>query len=282
MMDARSLTKALGGRWYGRYGMACCPVHDDRKPSLSIRDGERRLIVNCFAGCDWQDVKAEFRRLGLPGGGNEPRRCPKTAKATVPGAILSPKIDAADDDQERRIKTALSLWKASAPLPDTLGSRYFTERRGLHIGALGDLSHALRWHEGIGAVVALMTNAVTNEPTGIHRTFLNPDGTKRERKMLGRQGVIRLSPDEEVTLGLGLTEGIEDGLAVLLSGWAPVSCATSAGAIERFPVLSGIDCLTIHADYDNAGINAAQICVDRWIAADRDAFISYPKDLRDE
>ena len=41
MMDARSLTKALGGRWYGRYGMACCPVHDDRTPSLSIRDGER-------------------------------------------------------------------------------------------------------------------------------------------------------------------------------------------------------------------------------------------------
>ena len=100
--------------------------------------------------------------------------------------------------------------------------------------------------------------------------------------MLGRQGVIRLSADEEVTLGLGLTEGIEDGLAVLLSGWAPVWCATSAGAIERFPVLSGIESLTIHADYDNAGINAAQICVDRWIAADRDAFISYPKDLGDE
>ena len=127
-----------------------------------------------------------------------------------------------------------------------------------------------------------MTDPLTGEPCGVHRTFLNPDGTKRERKMLGRQGVIRLSPDEEVTLGLGLTEGVEDGLAVLLSGWAPVWCATSAGAIERFPVLSGIDCLTIHADYDNAGINAAQICVDRWIAADRDAFISYPKDLGDE
>jgi hypothetical protein len=83
MMDARSVTKALGGCWHGRYGMACCPVHDDRKPSLSIRDGERLLIVNCFAGCDWQDVKAEFRYLGLLGAGNEPRRCPNTAKATV-------------------------------------------------------------------------------------------------------------------------------------------------------------------------------------------------------
>jgi hypothetical protein len=238
MMDARSLTKALGGRWYGRYGLAYCPVHNDRTPSLSIHDGERQLIVNCFAGCDWQDVKVEFRRLGLLGGGSEPRR-PRTAKATVP-VRSSPQIDAADDDQERRVKTALSLWKASAPLPDTLGSRYFTEHRGFHIGALGDLSHALRWHEGIGAVVALMTNAVTNEPTGIHRTFLNPDGTKRERKMLGKQGVIRLTPDDEVTSGLGLTEGVEDGLAVLLSGWAPVWCATSSGAIERFPPLAAL------------------------------------------
>ena len=85
-----------------------------------------------------------------------------------------------------------------------------------------------------------------------------------------------------MTLGLGLTEGIEDGLAVLLSGWTPVWCATSAGAIERFPVLGGIDCLTVHADYDNAGITAAQACVDRWIAAGREAAISFPKDLRDE
>ena len=87
--------------------------------------------------------------------GNEPRRCRKAAKVAVAGTILPPKIDAADDDLKRRIKTARSLWKASVPLPNTLGWRYFTERRGLHIGVLGDLSHALRWHEGIRAVVAL-------------------------------------------------------------------------------------------------------------------------------
>ena len=207
--------------------------------------------------------------------GNEPRRCPRTAKASR--QIL--KIDAADDDLKRRINTARSLWKTAVPLPDTLGQRYFVERRQLRIGVLGDLHHALRWHEGIGAVVALMTDPLTNKPCGIHRTFLAADGTKSERRMLGRQGVVRLSPDDEVTLGLGITEGIEDGLAVLLSGWAPVWCATSAGAIERFPVLSGIECLTVHADCDNAGINAAQICVDRWVAAGREAVISYPKEF---
>ena len=38
--------------------------------------------------------------------------------------------------------------------------------------------------------------------------------------MLGSQGVVRLSIDEDVTLGLGICEGIEDGLAVLQLGWA--------------------------------------------------------------
>ena len=126
---------------------------------------------------------------------NEPRRCARTAKARG-GKTILPKVDAGADDQERRIKTALRIWDQSVPLPDTLGWRYFTERRGLH-GVLGDLSHALRWHEGIGAVIALMTDPLTNKPCGIHRTFLNSDGTKRERKMLGRQGVIRLSPDNK-------------------------------------------------------------------------------------
>jgi hypothetical protein len=36
-------------------------------------------------------------------------------------------------------------------------------------------------------IVALMTDPITNEPTGVHRTYLNRDATKRERKMLGRQ-----------------------------------------------------------------------------------------------
>jgi hypothetical protein len=41
----------------------------------------------------------------------------------------------------------------------------------------------LRFHRGINAVIGLVTDPITNEPIGVHRTFLN--GTKRERKMLG-------------------------------------------------------------------------------------------------
>ena len=121
-----------------------------------------------------------------------------------------------------------------------------------------------------------MTDSTTNEPAGIHRTFLNSDSTKRERKMLGRKGVIRLSANDDVTLGLGVVEGVEDGLAVLLSGWAPVWSIADAGAMAKFPVLDGIESLTIFADADRAGINAANTCAARWQSSDREARIVPP------
>jgi hypothetical protein len=39
------------GRWLAR-----CPAHDDKSPSLSIRDASDRLLIHCFAGCEPLDV----------------------------------------------------------------------------------------------------------------------------------------------------------------------------------------------------------------------------------
>lgn len=40
------------GEW-----MARCPAHDDRGPSLSIKDvGDGRTLIHCFAGCGAVDV----------------------------------------------------------------------------------------------------------------------------------------------------------------------------------------------------------------------------------
>lgn len=44
--------KTGSGRWIAR-----CPAHDDRSPSLAIREcDDTRLLVHCFAGCDVDDV----------------------------------------------------------------------------------------------------------------------------------------------------------------------------------------------------------------------------------
>lgn len=41
------------GRWIAR-----CPVHDDRSPSLAVRNTGDRLLLHCFAGCDVYTVVA--------------------------------------------------------------------------------------------------------------------------------------------------------------------------------------------------------------------------------
>lgn len=59
-------------------------------------------------------------------------------------------------------------------------------------------------------------------------------------------------------------------------GWRPVWAATSAGAIKRFPVLAGIEALTIFADPDTAGTQAARDCAARWVESGRKACICTP------
>ncbi|MDE3037095.1 MAG: toprim domain-containing protein [Pseudomonadota bacterium] len=80
----------------------------------------------------------------------------------------------------------------------------------------------------------------------------------------------------ERCLGLGIAEGIEDALTVMASGWRPVWAAVDAGNIASFPVLPGIECLTIFADHDKAGLEAARRCAERWQAAGRDVRIVSP------
>lgn len=40
----------------GRY-LACCPAHEDRKPSLAVRElDDGRVLVHCFSGCAVHEV----------------------------------------------------------------------------------------------------------------------------------------------------------------------------------------------------------------------------------
>ncbi len=81
-------------------------------------------------------------------------------------------------------------------------------------------------------MIAVMRDIVTNEPRAIHRTALKPDGIGKAemadrgspKRMLGPAAgcAVKLSDDAEVTYGLGVAEGIENGLAALCSGWSPV------------------------------------------------------------
>lgn len=194
-----------------------------------------------------------------------------------------PRPAALEPEPKATLENARQVWReavnsAGSPIETYLASR------GLRLPA----TPVLRFHpacprgkERLPAMIALMTDATTGEPVGIHRTFLRHDGHGKadghSKMMLGGAGIIRLAPDEAVTLGLGLAEGIETSLAVMQhAGWSPVWAAASAGAIATFPVLPGIEALTIFADADAAGDKAARACAEKWQEAGREVTIARP------
>jgi hypothetical protein len=174
------------------------------------------------------------------------------------------------------------IWNSAIDAGGTLVETYLASR-GLALpdGVTHNVIrfHPALYHEGKRApgMVLLFRDIVTDKPTAIHRTFLARDGTKLDRKMLGPVAgcAIKLSAHEDVSLRLHIGEGIETGLAGMMLGFAPMWVLGSAGAIASFPVLSGVECLTILTDNDKAnavtgktpGQNAAKECSKRWTDA---------------
>ena len=186
--------------------------------------------------------------------------------------------------------TARRLWQEaraarSTPVETYLASRGLTLR---HDAPIRFHPACPRGTERLPAMIALMTDPVTAEPVGIHRTFILPDGGGKAdvqaKMMLGNAGVIRLVEDAEVTTGLGIAEGIETSLAIMQrAGWSPIWACGSAGMIARFPVLAGIEALTVFPDLDDkgAGIDAARKCIARYRDAGKETTIIKPPIGRD-
>lgn len=120
------------GRWIAR-----CPAHEDRAPSLSVRELEDgRVLIHCFAGCAVQNVLAavglEFANLfpDLPVGHAKPERqsfnprdvlaciALETAVVAAAGGALLEGKPFSEEDRERlalavtRLRAAVSLTEA--------------------------------------------------------------------------------------------------------------------------------------------------------------------------
>lgn len=169
-MSARTVTLALHGKWHRRYGLACCPAHADRNPSLTLADGnEGRLLLSCKAGCSFEDVMralcqmgvigASGTRLGLP--------CPKVlARRDVERRI----------EDERIERRALAIWNEALPISGSLAERYL-RARGITCELPDNLRfHPACWHPSARRIPAMIALVEGLPRTAIHRTFLRPDG----------------------------------------------------------------------------------------------------------
>src|SRR5690606_38804701 len=111
--------------------------------------------------------------------------------------------------------------------------------------------------------------------SGVHRTYLQPDGSAKapvlpDKMMLGDclGGSVQLAPAEPE---LAVTEGIETGLSVAQMTGRATWAAMSEGGIVRLvlpPLPLAADVL-IAADGDPAGRRAAYTAAERWLAEGR-------------
>jgi hypothetical protein len=176
---------------------------------------------------------------------------------------------------------ALRLWNEGIDPRGTLAELYLADRR-LNLGEnlAGDV---LRWHPPTKAMLALFRDIRTDEPRAISRTFIDDARLKIGRKFLGPVGgcAVKLDADEEVTHGLHVAEGVETAMAARQLGLRPTWALGSAGAVAAFPVLSGIESLTLLAEHDDTSAKAVEACAARWHEAGREVIINEPIDGKD-
>src|SRR5262249_6611041 len=155
---------------------------------------------------DHRGVRWRCHHCTWSGGGFYDEKPSRQGSAGAPVGIV--KTNPAADDRGRKQGITVRLWRETGALPGKPAGRYFLQQRKINITSL-DLSHVLRWHASDRMVLARMSDPLTGEELGIHRTFLDQRGQKFDRKMLGYGGIARLWPDEAVTQGLVIGEGIE-------------------------------------------------------------------------
>ena len=266
MMDARTLTETLGGRWHLRYGVAACPIcqPEARKDqdALTLSDGRNGLLAHCKkGGCDFRDILAA---AGIaPGSYQRPDP-----------AIIAQREAEHRAEAEKRARQAHDLWRDAQPITGTAAETYL---RGRAITC--PLPASLRFHPGAwhGATArcypALVALVEGSDGFAVHRTYLRADGLGKaavepEKAMLGATagGAVRL------TDGLGLlvvAEGIETALSLacgLLREPATIWAALSTSGIRALRLPDKPGRLTIARDGDDAGKAAAITLAERAVA----------------
>src|SRR5262249_12446379 len=141
--------------------------------------------------------------------------------------------------------------------------------------------HSRCWLDGKypPALIALFRDIETGERAGIHRTWLTADAQKIDRRMFGRwprPRAIKLWPaDNRLVVG----EGIETVLAAATQlGMRPAWALSSKIYLQKLPVISGVDELTILVDHDSDGAAAAIACDQTWRDAGRRVRLLRTKD----
>lgn len=276
--------------------MVRCPAHEDRNPSLKLSDGmgdnEGELIVHCFAGCSWQDVKGHLRKIGVIPGMEIRRENGHPGNRGRGRALGSPPVPPPyntntygpdhEDDVQARIAAALDIWRAGIGASGTAVETYLASR-----GITLPVPLSIRYHPALKhgptnahfeAMVAAV-QASDHRITGIHRTFLMAGGKGKARvsepKMalgpLG-SGCVRLGP---VAPAIGLAEGIESALSAMQLWGIPVWAALGS-RLDQIELPPEVVEVQLFGDNGEPGHAAAEKAAEIFTGQGRRVFKRFP------
>jgi hypothetical protein len=246
-VTAEVIVRALGGRWYGSYGIALCPAHQNRRtPALSLSNGsDGRLLLRCHADCAFADILAAICKLGI-----------ETGAGNAAELIARPQ----GNEEVKKREQARLCWSGTLPIAGTLAEAYLRGR-----GILTPLPPTLRFHPSCWHLAGRHHPALVAKVefrargVAVHRTYLDQAGAKAnvdpKKAMLGpcRGAAVCLS---EGAGPLVVAEGIETALSLLdgLNEIRPrVWAALSAGGIAGLELPAQPGELVIAPDSDDVG-----------------------------
>jgi hypothetical protein len=257
---------------------ACCPCHEDDKPSLSITDGDGgRPLLWCFAGCEYEDLRAALETRGILGEGWQDNLPPAAPRPPPKPIEPNPK--------------ALQLWReAWPPKAGSIVDRYLKGCRGLMLNIPASLRETTRlvvkiegkWRE-LPAMLAAIQIPVEGETFGkiitVQKTLLkvrrHDESVYRGERLnsswpLGN-GAVRLGKAEDI---LGLAEGVETALSAMQLTGIPCWACLGAPRMPKVAIPESVRELHIFGDDDGPGREAAEKTAE--IHADRKVVLRFP------
>ncbi len=298
VMNARDITKALGGDWQGSYGLVPGIDHSRKDRSVKVWDGpDGEPMAHSFTDEPWQAIKADWQQRGLLPEWRTPERINHQERQQQRQQTQERQEQREKDRQAETAKKIQAAREIFQKAGDAKGSPVanYLNARGLTIEPPLSLRYAPGLTHGpTGLHLPAMVGAVQNvagQITGIHRTFLVSGGRQKapvtdNKMMLGpcAGGAVRLARAEN---GMCIGEGIETMLSVQQETGRPCWAALTTSGLKALMLPANIVSVMICADRDNngAGEKAAQAAAQRWKSEGRKVRIAWPpegfKDFND-
>jgi putative DNA primase/helicase len=268
MITPQELVLELGLRRCGHTWVGTCPACG-YQDAFNITEKDGTSLYYCHSCQDSNAIWAELKRTSAASNGNRP-----TLAATM-----------RKDTPKKSSDAWVHLWERSTQSKGTLVEVYLRSR-GLNKSVCPDIRFLSScFHKDSNQYFPVMLSgvrAVNGQLMAVHRTYLRPDGEGKApvikpKMSLGaiKGGAIRLG---EAGTVLGVSEGIETGLAFQQETGVPVWAAIACGIMPDLilPALPLAKEVVIAADPDPVGMKFAKQAAKKWTAQGRIVRIAIP------